>query len=220
MPFPTSSKPTVFVVDDDDKLRQSLCTLLEVHDFEACAFSTPKSFHRFYRAEMSGCLLLDLQMPRQSGLELYQQLLSEGKRLPVIFITAHADVTTAVAAMKLGAVEFLEKPFDCKTLVERVHTALELDAEWREEAAKLHDLSSRVGRLSERERETLALIEAGSSNKAMAARLFLSERAVEMRRSTIMRKLQVTSVAELLNLTITHRILSELHSGNENRPAC
>jgi FixJ family two-component response regulator len=210
-------KPTVFVVDDDEQLRQSLCALLEVLNFEVRAFATPASFHRYYRAEMPGCLLLDLRMPRQSGLELYAQLLSEGKRLPVIFITAHADVTSAVAAMKSGAVEFLEKPFDRETLLDRVLKALELDAQWREQEAKLSALSSRIARLSKRERETLELIQAGVSNKAMAARLFLSERAVEMRRSAIMRKLQVSSVAELLDLTITHRILSDLRSVNQNR---
>jgi FixJ family two-component response regulator len=132
---PVPCKPTVFVVDDDEELRQSLCTLLEVLNFEVRAFGTPGSFHRYYRFDMPGCLLLDLRMPRQSGLELYKQLLHEGKRLPVIFITAHADVTSAVAAMKTGAIEFLEKPFDRETLLNRVLKALELDAEWRQEEA-------------------------------------------------------------------------------------
>jgi FixJ family two-component response regulator len=156
-------------------------------------------------------------MPRQNGLELYEQLLSEGKRIPVIFITAHADITSAVAAMKTGALEFLEKPFDRETLLDRIHKALKLDAQWREQDARLADLSSRIARLSERERETLTLIQEGTSNKAMAARLFLSERAVEMRRSAIMRKLQVSTVAELLDLTITHRILSDLQAVNHKR---
>ena len=96
--------PTVFVVDDDQQMRDSLCGLLEVLGFQVTAFATPGSFHRYYRAEMPGCLLLDIRMPRQTGLELYESLLEEGKRLPVIFITAHADVSTAVAAMKSGAI--------------------------------------------------------------------------------------------------------------------
>jgi FixJ family two-component response regulator len=217
MTSPVPYKPTVFVVDDDESLRQSLCALLEVLNFEVRAFGTPGSFHRYYRAEMPGCLLLDLRMPRQSGLELYEQLLNEGKRLPVIFITAHADVTSAVAAMKSGAIEFLEKPFDRETLLDLVLKALKLDADWRAQDAKLSELSSRIARLSDRERETLALIQEGASNKTMAARLYLSERAVEMRRSAIMRKLEVSSVAELLDLTITHRILSDLKSVNGSR---
>jgi FixJ family two-component response regulator len=210
-------KPTIFVVDDDDQLRDSLRALLEVLNFEVRAFSTPASFHRYYRAEMPGCLLLDLRMPRQSGLELYEQLLSEGKRIPVIFITAHADVTSAVAAMKSGAIEFLEKPFDRETLLDKVLNALRLDAEWREKETQLKTAEELIAKLSDRERETLALIQAGVSNKAMAARLFITERAVEMRRSAIMSKLQVSSVAELLDLTITHRILSDLKDAEKQK---
>ena len=209
--------PTVFVVDDDEQLRESLGALLDVLNFDVRMFSTPGSFHRYYRPEMPGCLLLDIRMPRQNGLELYEQLLSEGKRLPVIFITAHADVTTAVAAMKSGAIEFLEKPFDRETLLDRVLNALRLDAQWREQDFELAAIEQRIARLSERERETLTLIESGDSNKAMAAKLYLTERAVEMRRSAIMRKLQVSSVAELLDLTITHRILSDVRSAKDSR---
>jgi FixJ family two-component response regulator len=211
--------PTVFVVDDDQQMRDSLCALLDVLGFQASAFATPGSFHRFYRSEMPGCLLLDIRMPRQTGLELYELLLKEGKRLPVIFITAHADVSTAVAAMKTGAVEFLEKPFDRETLLDRVRKALARDAEWRAGDAQFADLVDRVGRLSPRERETLAMIQAGDSNKAMAAKLCLTERAVEMRRSAIMRKMKVRSVAELVDLTVTHRILADLRLAAKNRIA-
>src|SRR5262245_43241358 len=110
-------KPTVFVVDGDDIMRASLCTLLGVMGYSVRDFSAAGAFHDEYRADRAGCLLLDIRMPCQSGLELYGQLLSEGKKLPVIFMTAHADVTAAVAAMKAGAVDFLEKPFDSDTLV-------------------------------------------------------------------------------------------------------
>jgi FixJ family two-component response regulator len=130
----------------------------------------------------------------------------------VIFITAHADVPTAVAAMKSGAVEFLEKPFDRDTLLNRVQRALELDDQWRSQDAKFASLAARIAVLNERDRETLQMIQAGESNKAMAAKLFISERAVEMRRSSLMKKLQVGSVAELIDLTSTHRILAELNN--------
>ena len=116
-------QPSVFVVDDDQQLLDSLVELLDVLGFQVRAFNSPGSFMRFYRAEMAGCLILDIRMPRQNGLDLYEQLLLEGKRIPVIFITAHADVSTAVAAMKTGATEFLEKPFDRKTLLDRVQKA-------------------------------------------------------------------------------------------------
>jgi FixJ family two-component response regulator len=202
----------VFVVDDDKQLLESLAFLLEALGFQVRAFSSPSTFLRHYRAEMPGCLVLDIRMPRQNGLEVYEQLIREGKRIPVIFITAHADVTTAVAAMKTGAIEFIEKPFDRHVLVDLIGKALALDASWRERDAQINALDRRVAQLNEREKETLQLIQAGESNKSMAAKLMLTERAVEMRRSAIMRKLQVTSVAELLDLTITHRILTDLRS--------
>ena len=217
MPSVIEATATVFVVDDDEQMRDSLATLLQVLGFAVRTFAGGSSFERFYRADMPGCLVLDIRMPRQSGIELYEQLLREGKRLPVIFITAHADVSTAVAAMKTGAIEFLEKPFDRQLLLERVQKALQLDAQWRSQDAEFAELAERVARLSERERETLAMIQAGESNKMMAAKLFITERAVEMRRAAIMRKLQVGTVAELLDLTISHRILAELRQAADDR---
>ena len=203
-------EPTVFVVDDDRQMRESLVTLITAMHFSARGFSSAGNFHQIYKPSMPGCLVLDIKMPVQNGLELYEQLIREGKRLPVIFMTAYADVSTAVAAMKTGAIEFLEKPFDCGTLLERIHKALALDADWRRREADFNALDARMSRLSERERETLQLIQSGASNKAMAAKLYISERAVEMRRAAIMRKLQIRSLAKLLELATTHRILGEI----------
>jgi two-component system, LuxR family, response regulator FixJ len=213
----TANPPTVFVVDDDKQFLDSLVVLLEALEFHVRGFSTPSSFLNYYRAEMHGCLVLDIRMPRQSGLQMYEQLIRDDKRLPVIFITAHADVSTAVAAMKSGAIEFLEKPFDRETLLERVRKALDLDAQSRQQDAQYAAITDRIELLSARERETLTLIQAGESNKSMAARLFLTERAVEMRRSTIMRKLQVRSLAELLELATSHRILTEQRQSADER---
>lgn len=218
MPAASNLSPTVFVVDDDDEMRSSLLALLEAMGFAVRTFPSAGSFSRFYRGIMSGCLILDIRMPRQTGLELYEQLLKDGKRLPVIFITAHADVPTAVAAMKTGALEFLEKPFDRERLLDRVQAALDLDAKWRESDAQFTAIDDRIGRLSDRERETLELILAGKSNRSMAEELFLTERAVEMRRSSIMKKLAVGSIAELLDLAITHRILDELRLAAQQLP--
>jgi FixJ family two-component response regulator len=219
MPPSPPDQPTVFVVDDDQQMRDSLVALLQVLDYRVEAFSAPGAFHRYYRAEMPGCLLLDIRMPRQSGLELYEQLLHEGKRLPVIFITAHADVSTAVAAMKTGAIEFLEKPFDRETLVDRVRQALALDADWRRGEAEFAALDERIERLTPREQETLQLLQAGETNKSIAAKLSITERAVEMRRSAIMRKLQVRSSAEVIDLSATHRILADLRRATAERLA-
>jgi FixJ family two-component response regulator len=211
------SKPTAFVVDDDQQMRDSVVALLEALGFACLPFGAPGAFHRYYRAEMPGCLVVDVRMPRQSGLELYEQLLREGKRLPAIFMTAHADVTTAVAAMKTGAIEFLEKPFESEVLADRVQKALDLDARWRRQDAEFAALNERVERLSPREREVLSLIQSGDTNKAIAAKLEISERAVEMRRSSMMRKLNVKSAAEIVGVSATHRILVELRRAAAER---
>jgi FixJ family two-component response regulator len=208
---------TVFVVDDDAQLRDSLHTLLGVLGYDVQSFSSAAAFHRHYRAEMPGCLLLDIRMPGESGLELYERLLEQGKRLPVIFITAHADVSTAVAAMKTGAIEFLEKPFDRQTLVDRVEKALALDAQWRRDEAEFGALDARFSRLTPREQETLSLLQLGATNKAIASKLGVTERAVEMRRAAIMRKLDVRSAAEVIDLSATHRILADLRQAAANR---
>lgn len=210
--------PTVFVVDDDEQMRSSLKALLDVLGFTVRTFPGAASFVQYYQSQMPGCLVLDIRMPRQNGLEMYEQLVREGKRLPVIFITAHADVPTAVAAMKSGALEFLEKPFDREMLLERVKSALALDAKWREREAEFVAIAERIRRLNDRDQETLELILAGESNKSMAAKLFLTERAVEMRRSAIMKKLDVRSLAELLDLAVTHRILDDLRQAGRGMP--
>jgi FixJ family two-component response regulator len=209
---PSATPTTVFVVDDDRPMRESLASLFEALELPVRTFASGAEFRAFYRPELPGCLVLDVRMPVQDGLQLYEQLLAEGKRLPVIFITAHADVSTAVAAMKSGAIEFLEKPFDRHTLIDRIRKALALDAEWRQGEARYSALEDRIRRLNERDRETLEMILDGEPNKVMAARLGISERAVEMRRASLMKKLDVESLAELLELTVTHRVLSELRT--------
>ncbi|MEX2113005.1 MAG: response regulator [Pirellulales bacterium] len=191
-------------------MRDSLVALIVAMGYGARGFESARDFRELYRPSMPGCLVLDIQMPVQSGLELYEELIRDGKRLPVIFMTAHADVSTAVAAMKTGAIEFLEKPFDRHTLLNRIQSALALDADWRRREADFNQLDARIARLTDRERETLQLILSGAPNKAMASKLYISQRAVEMRRAAIMRKLQVDSLAELLELAVTHRIMGEI----------
>jgi FixJ family two-component response regulator len=208
---------TVFIIDDDIQTRQSLVALVRAMGRSVRDFSGADEFYRDYRPEARGCLILDVQLPVQSGLELYQQMLGEGKRLPVIFITANACVPTAVAAMKCGAIDFLEKPFDRRTLMERIEQALELDRKWRSDESRFARLEGQIARLSSRDRETLELILAGESNKSMASKLLLTERAVEMRRARLMRKLGARSLAELLEVVVTHRILAELRATAEQR---
>ncbi len=208
--------PTVFVVDDDRQLRDSLTALLSALEYPVRTFASGAEFRAAYQRDLPGCLLLDIRMPDEDGLKTYERMIQDGQRLPVIFITAHADVTTAVAAMKTGAIEFLEKPFDRQSLVELVGKAIALDAAWRRRDQEFTVLDERISRLNLRERETLTLILAGESNKIIASHLFLSQRAVEMRRASIMRKLGVETLAELLDLALTHRILSELRTAAQH----
>lgn len=204
--------PTVSVVDDDDDFRESLLSLLTALGYCATGYRNADDYLRRADQADPGCLMLDIRMPGQNGIDFYGDLVRAGKKRPVIFITAHADVSTAVAAMKTGAIEFLEKPFRKEVLDELVARAFRLDAEWRGSEERFRRLDEAIRGLSATDLETLSLILAGETNKAMAARLFISERAVEMRRQRLMQKLGVRSVPELLDLAITHRVLAELRS--------
>ncbi|MEW4529208.1 response regulator [Maioricimonas sp. JC845] len=206
----TTCAPTVFVVDDDPDMRDSLQMLIETLGYDVRVFEAAEAFSRFYDGDRPGCLVLDIRMPGQTGLELYEELLRSGRRIPAIFITAHADVSTAVAAMKTGAIEFLEKPFDGSRLLELLVRAIEFDADWRAQRNRFDELDARIGTLSRRDLETLEHVLAGESNKVIAARLDLTERAVEMRRARLMQKLGVSSTAELVDLAVTHRVLSDV----------
>lgn len=208
--MPAAHAETVFIVDDDFDMRSSLQVLVSAMGYQVRTFASAAEFRNQYRPDVPGCLILDIYMPVQNGLELYAELLREGKRLPVIFITGHADVSTAVAAMKSGAIEFLEKPFDRETLRSRIEQACALDASWRRDDARFAELQLQMQSLTARERETLALIAEGAPNKTIAARLGLTERAVEMRRARIMQKFNVRSLAELLDRVVTYRLLAEL----------
>jgi FixJ family two-component response regulator len=207
--------PTVFIVDDDRQLLRSVGELLHAHHLHSRAFATSGGFLNFYRATMPGCLLLEVRMPQMGGISIYERLLAEGKRLPVIYMAAQAEVSVAVTAMKAGAIEFLEKPLDRGTLVDRIRRALQLDADWRNQESTFHSLDSRLAQLTNRDRKTLELLLAGESNKSMAEQLDLTERAVEMRRAALMRRLQVGSLVELIELAVTHRIHSELRQATQ-----
>lgn len=201
---------TISVVDDDRDLRESLVALLEALGHPVRSFASAREFRAGLNPRDGGVLIVDMYMPEETGLELCQSLFRDGVRLPVIFITAHANVTTAVAAMKSGAIEFLEKPFDRQTLVAHVRKAVALACEWREREQQFAALDERISRLSRADRETLELILAGETNKRMAALLDVTERAVELRRQRLMQRLETRSLAELLDFAVTHRVLSEI----------
>jgi len=199
--------PTVFVVDENDQSRKSLTLLIESYKYTVREFISPYAIRSFCRDAHCCPVVLDVRMPMQLGLVVYEQLLREGKRLPVIFVTESADVPAAVKAMKLGAIDFLEKPFAPKDLIRGIDRALQLEAQWLKTEKEFTCLDEKIRRLTSGDRETVELLLAGYSNKRMAARLKITERAIELRRSRMMKRLEVHSLPELLELLITHQVL-------------
>ncbi len=190
----------VFIVDDDQAMRESLAALLGVEGYRVVTYDSAAAFLAEPVPD-SGCLILDLRMPGMDGLELQRKIAEKGLTLPVILISAYAKVTSAVTAMKLGAYDVLEKPFDDGELMDTVASALELGRKRRQEAAVRRDAAERLAALSARERQVLALVIEGASSKLIAEQLGISRRTVEIHRATIMRKADVQNAAELVRLT-------------------
>ncbi len=193
-------EPTVFVVDDDPATRDSLSLLLESAGFPAECYNHARGFLEGYRPHRSGCLVLDIRMPEMSGLELQEALVARGFNIPIIFITGHGDVPMSVKAMKRGAVDFLEKPFDDETLISCVRQALAQDARTRRIEAQNSTVAVRFSRLTEREQEVMGLVVAGRSNKEIAQKLQCSHRTVEVHRSRLMAKMEAHTLPELVSM--------------------
>jgi FixJ family two-component response regulator len=195
--------PTIYVVDDDDGMRQALHALLRSVGYNALLFSRPRDFLAHYTSDAPGCLLLDIRMPEMSGLELQEHLNRIGSTLPVIFLTGHGDVPMAVQAMKEGALEFIQKPFRNQELLSRVNHALQQDTENRATAARQSEVLQRLATLTPRERQVMDLIVEGTANKVIAIDLGLSERTVEIHRAKVMEKMLARSLAHLVKLHLT-----------------
>ncbi len=195
----------VYIVDDDEAMRDSLVWLVESQGFAVTAFASAEAFLATYRNDMAGCLVLDVRMPGMSGLELYERLNACGCALPVIFITGHGDVPMAVSALKKGAVDFIEKPFGDKDMLHLIEQCLALDREHREQRRQGADAARRLASLTEREREVMDLIIAGRLNKQIADVLSISIKTVEVHRARIMDKMGVRSVAELVQAVMSRR---------------
>src|SRR6516165_7677077 len=180
----TMEQSLVYIVDDDPDMRDSLRWLLKTVGIRAQTFASATEFLRDFTPNGPGCVILDVRMPGTSGLDLFEQLVARGEGMPVIFITAHADVPMAVRAMKSGAVEFVEKPFNRQTLLDKVQRAIKDDSVRRSRMAARAKLSGRFQRLTDKEREVLELIKEGRPNKEIASQLQITPRAVELRRSS------------------------------------
>ncbi len=198
----TELESTVYVVDDDPASRRLITSLLEAIFSRVQTFESAGEFLQAYQHDHPGCLVLDVAMPGMSGLELQKTLAERDIQLPIVFLTGHANVQMAVGAMQAGAVNFLEKPFREQELWESVRRAFDLDRQRRRERIGRNDGEQKVSKLAAGEREVLALILEGMFNKEIAAQLNLSIRTVEDRRARLMRKLEVGSVVELVQLTM------------------
>ena len=194
--------PTVFVVDDDEAVRNSLRLLLKSHGVPAVAHGSAEEFLAGYDDEQPGCIVLDVRMPGMSGPELQDELNRRGALIPVIFITGHGDVPMAVEAMRHGAVDFLQKPFSDKDLVDRIQLALAADRRNRETIGAKDQIRARIAALTPRERQVLDLVTQGKSNKVIAGDLGASQRTVEIHRSHVMEKMGATSLAQRVRMTI------------------
>jgi RNA polymerase sigma factor (sigma-70 family) len=193
--------PVVYVVDDDDALRDSLRWLLESAGYKVSAHATAERFLLAYRPGMAGCLVLDVRMPGASGLELQQELMRRAATLPIIFVTGHGDVPMAVEAVKNGAFHFLEKPFKDEQLLRLIDQASRQSVPATEHAQRLC-AAARLATLTQREREVMDLVVQGRKNKQIADDLGISIKTVEAHRARAMEKMDVSSVAELVRATL------------------
>jgi FixJ family two-component response regulator len=197
----TSSGPIVFVVDDYAPGRKSISRLLRAAGFVVAAFASAQDFLAQYDPGVAGCLVLDLAMPAVSGLELQSILAEKGSLLPIIFLTAHGDISKSVQAMKRGASDFLTKPVNDEDLLAAVRVAIEKDRALRREQAELSEIRARLATLTTREREVLEYVVAGKLNKQIAGDLGTVEQTIKIHRAHVMQKMRVRSVAELVRLT-------------------
>jgi two-component system, LuxR family, response regulator FixJ len=198
----TANEQTVFIVEDDAAVRDSLELLLRLNGYRTRSFASAEEFLQSCHRS-AGCLLLDIRMPGMSGLELQAALLQKPPVLPIVIITAHGDVATVRTAFKSGAVDFLEKPVDPDALLAVVRTALNTDAAQRRAAQKAERVKRQLAILTARERQVMELITDGCNNGQVASMLGISPRTVEVHKARVMEKLQVGSVAELVRIVLS-----------------
>jgi two-component system, LuxR family, response regulator FixJ len=197
-----SDTPTVFIVDDDSSVRDSLAMLVRSIALETETYGSAVDFLRTYDVDRCGCLLLDLRMPGMSGLDLQSRLVDMGSSLPIVFLSAHGDVSTAVQAMKVGAVDFIQKPYRDQELLDKIQHAVDEHGRLLNEAAVRQNVQARLDTLTAREREIMHMMVAGKANKVIASELRIGQRTVEIHRARVMEKTQATSFADLVRLVV------------------
>ena len=197
-----SAKDLVQIIDDDDALRDSLTFLLSSAGIEAKSYDSAATFLNNPQRAISGCIITDVRMPGMSGIDLLRKLKSDGVSVPVIVMTGHGDVPLAVEAMKLGAFDFIEKPFDDDALLASVRGALGMQKKHSREESQRQEIETRLAQLSARERQVLDGLVAGQANKVIAYELGISPRTVEIYRANVMTKMQANSLSELVRMAL------------------
>ena len=200
----TTAQPSVFVVEDDPDVRESLRDLLSSVKIPVKSYASATEFLDDYDPSAPGCLLLDVRMPGMSGLELQDKLCQQKIDIPIVIITGHGDVPMALRAIKNGAVDFIEKPFRSQLLLDRIREAIDKDAIARKARARRSEITVRFARLTPRERQVVDLLVSGCSSKQIAAQLGVTSQAIDAHRARATKKLEVNNLAELIRLALTH----------------
>jgi FixJ family two-component response regulator len=198
------SNAIVYVVDDADGIRHSLSLLLESVKIKVETSASAQEFIDIYDSSVPGCLVLDIRMPEMSGLELQKKLIEDNINIPIIIITGHGDVSLAVRAMKAGAVDFIEKPFNDQVLLDSISSALDKSIQVFDTQQDCADFNARVKKISPREQEVMDLLVKGKSAKEIALCLGISSKTVDVHRGHILEKMQLRSVPELVRMVIMH----------------
>lgn len=200
----TRVAPLIQIVDDESTIQALLRRICEQAGYESACYGTAADFLSALRCDRAGCFVLDLNLPDASGIQILEQLGARGCNHPVILMSGMAKVSEAVAAFKLGSIDFLEKPFTVPAMLETLKRAVAKDTEWRAQHAGATDIALRFARLSPRETEVMELVVQGAPNKEIASRLGLSPKTVEVHRANVMKKSAAHSVAELVRMHVAH----------------
>jgi two-component system, LuxR family, response regulator FixJ len=194
------SEPTVFIVDDDKTICSGISQMVETIGLKTECFTSAQQFLDSHTPGCAGCLVLDVRMPGMSGLALQDILAAKNENMPIIFITGHGSVRMGVEAVKKGAIDYIEKPFDDQVLLDQIQIALEKDAKNRQIKDYKHIVFERIESLTPREQQIMHMVANGKLNKGMAYELEISIKTVEYHRSNVMKRMQIDSVAELVKL--------------------